>query len=175
MTTPAGPARAPIETTDLRFLEPGELRFSRHGARLRLTLGSDCSYLDITLLPAFPLSDPRHYVSVRYGENKEVGIIADMRELDEESRRLVAEELERRYLVPVIRRVLGLKERFGTVEWTVECDRGVRRFTTRNLRENVVMPAPGRYLITDVDGNRYDVRDLAALDSASQAWLLRYI
>jgi hypothetical protein len=175
MTVHAEPARAPLETTDLRFLEPRELRFSRHGARLRLTLGSDCSYLDITLLPTFPLSDPRRYVSVWAAESKEIGIIAHTRELDEESRRLVAEELERRYLVPVIQRVLALKERFGTVEWTVETDRGTRRFTTRNLRENVVQPAPNRYLITDVDGNRYDVRDLAELDRASQTWLLRYI
>jgi Domain of unknown function (DUF1854) len=169
------PARAPIETTDLRFLEPRQLRLSRHGAHLRLTLEHDCSYLQITLLPAFPLSDPRHYVSVRYGDNREIGIIADTQELDQESRRLVAEELERRYIVPIIQRVLTIKERFGSVDWTVATDRGVRRVTTRNLRENVVQPAPNRYLITDVDGNRYDVRDLAKLDSTSQAWLVRYI
>jgi hypothetical protein len=168
-------ACAPIETADLRFLEPQRLSFQRHGARLRLTIAGDCSYLDVTVLPAFPLSDPWRYVSVRYGDNKEVGIIADARALDDASRRLVEHDLERRYIVPVIRRVLAVKERFGTVDWTVDTDRGVRRFTTRNLRENLVQPAPNRYLITDVDGSRYDVRDLAALDGASQAWLLRHV
>jgi hypothetical protein len=112
---------------------------------------------------------------VRYGENREVGVLVDLAELDEESRRLVAEELERRYLVPVIRRVIRIKERFGTVEWEVDTDRGIYRFTTRNMREKVVQPSPGRYLLTDVDENRYDVRDLSVLDSASQAWLMRHL
>jgi hypothetical protein len=168
-------APAPIETADLRFLEPHRLRFHAHGARLRMTIADDCSYLEVTVIPAFPLSEPRRYVSVRSADSKEIGIIADARDLDRESRRLVEQDLERRYIVPVIMRVVAIKERFGTIDWTVETDRGPRRFTTRNLRENVVQPTPSRYLITDVDGSRYDVRDLAALDNTSQALLLRHI
>ena len=53
-------------------------------------------------------------------------------------------------------------------------NRGPRTFTTRDLRENVIHPMPGRTLLTDVDGNRYDVRDIYALDRTNQAWLLRY-
>jgi hypothetical protein len=102
-------------------------------------------------------------------------MIVDLRELEAESRRLVEEELERRYIVPVILRVLSVRERFGSIDWTVETDRGARSFTTRNLRENVVQPTPNRYVLTDVDGNRYDVRDVEALDGVSQGWLLRYL
>ena len=140
-----------------------------------MTLEDDCSYIGVAVLRVFPLSDPQRYVSVRDAANKEIGLIADIRELDAEGRRLVAAELERRYLVPVVRRVLAIVERFGTVDWTVETDRGLRSFTTRNMRESVVQPAPNRYLIADVDGNRYDVRDLTALDAASQAWLVRHM
>jgi hypothetical protein len=175
MTNKLGDAHAPTETTDLRLLDPRKLGFSRSGARLRLTIADDCSYLGVTLLPAFPLSDPWRYISLRDADNKEIGIIADARELDDESGRIVAADLERRYIVPVILRVLAVKERFGTLEWAVATDRGARRFTTRNLRENVVQPAPNRYLITDADGNRYDVRDVTALNGASQAWLMRHI
>ena len=166
---------APAETADLRILDPRQLRFTRRGGRLCLTLEGDCSYIGVAVVRAFPLSDPQRYASVRDAESKEIGLIADIRQLDADSMRLVTEELERRYLVPTVRRVLAVVERFGTVDWTVETDRGIRSFTTRNLRENIVQPAPNRYLITDVDGNRYDVRDLAALDGASQAWLVRYI
>jgi Domain of unknown function (DUF1854) len=168
-------APTPVETSDLQYLEPRKLRFFRHGAALRLTVEDESSYLKVTVARAFPLSHPQRYFSVRFGDNKEVGVLVDVAELDEESRRLVAEELERRYLVPVIRRVIRIKERFGTVEWEVDTDRGVYRFTTRNMREKVVQPSPGRYLLTDVDENRYDVRDLAALDAASQAWLMRHL
>ena len=42
------------------------------------------------------------------------------------------------------------------------------------LRENILQPSPGRYILTDVEGNRFDVRDLVALDAASQAWIMRH-
>ena len=170
-----GQASALVEASELRYLDPKALRFFRHGATLRLTVGDEMSVLAVSVVRMFPLSEPQRYLSVRGGDNKEVGILVEAGELGEDSRRLVAEELERRYLVPVIRRVLSVKERFGTVDWEVETDRGVRTFTTRNLRENVLQPSADRYLLSDVDGNRYDVPDLAELDGASQAWLMRYL
>jgi hypothetical protein len=75
----------------------------------------------------------------------------------------------------VIQRILRVKERFGTVDWEVETDRGFRTFSMRSIRENVHQPSPGRYLLSDVEGNRYDVPDLSALDAASQASLIRYL
>jgi hypothetical protein len=129
----------------------------------------------VSVVRAFPLSRPERHFSVRDGKNAEVGIVVDVKALQGENRRLVEEELARRYLVPVIRRVLRVKERFGTVDWEVETDRGVRTFTMRSIRENVHQPSPGRYLLTDVESNRYDVPDLSALDLASQAWLTRYL
>jgi hypothetical protein len=168
-------ALSPTETTELRYLAPGKLRFFRHGAALRLIVEEEGCWLRVGVVRAFPLSQRDRYLSVRDGANKEVGLIVDPEALDTESRRLVAEELERRYMAPVVRRVLSVKERFGTVEWMVETDRGVCTFTMRDPRENVLQPDPGRYLLSDVEGNRYDVRDLDALDPASQAWLMRYL
>jgi Domain of unknown function (DUF1854) len=168
-------APTPTETADLRYLDPAKLRFFRHGAALRLTVEDEACYLKVAIMRAFPLSHPHQYLSVRDAENKEIGLLVDPTALDRENQSLLAEELERRYVVPVIRRIIGIKERFGTVDWEVETDRGVRTFTTRNMREKVVQPSPGRYLLTDVDENRYDVRDLAALDPASQSWLLRHL
>jgi hypothetical protein len=169
------PANTPIETEDLRFLDPRRLRFQPNGVRLRLAIEGGDTYSDVSVVRVFPLSNPRRYLSVRDAGDAEIGLIVDAGELDAASRRLVEEHLERRYIVPVVQRVLSARERFGTVDWTVETDRGVRSFTTRNLRENVVQPAPNRYVLTDVDGNRYDVRDVEALDGVSRAWLLRYI
>lgn len=164
-----------IEASEIQCLDPGTLRFFRHGATLRLTVRDEVSYPKVTVLRVFPLSEPHRYLSVRYGDNKEVGLIVDPKELDGENRQLVEAELDRRYLVPTIQRVIGVKERFGTLEWKVETDRGLWSFTTRNLRENVAQPGDFRYLITDVDGNRFDVPDLTALDSTSQGWLLKYL
>jgi len=61
------------------------------------------------------------------------------------------------------------------VEWTVTTDLGEHAFSTRDLRDNVVAPAPGRYLMRDVDGNRYEIPDLESLDPASRTALMRYL
>src|SRR5579871_4939332 len=121
-------ALAPTETVDLCYLDPKKLRFFRHGATLRLTIEEERSVLKIAVMRAFPLSHPHEYLSVRDGAHKEVGLIVNAAELDGESQRRVTEELERRYLIPVIRRVIRIIERFGTVDWEVETDRGVCRF-----------------------------------------------
>lgn len=175
-TQPSPPADAALaEAAQWRKLDPPRLRFFKAGATLRLTLDNDCSILKVAILRAFPLSLPGQYYSVRNGGGKEVGIIITPDELDPESRSLVEAELERRYLVATVRRIRSVEERFGTVDWEVETQRGLTRFTTRELRENVLRPAPGRILFNDVEGNRYEIPDLAALDPQSQSWLLRHL
>jgi len=57
----------------------------------------------------------------------------------------------------------------------METDRGQVHFTTRNLRENVQRPAPRRIILNDVDGNRYDIRDVDRLSRASQELLFRHL
>ena len=172
--TPGAPAPL-AEAAELVFLDPGKLHFFRHGAALRLTIEADRSVLSATVLRAFPLSEPRRFLSVRDGGGKELGMLADLAALNAEDRALVESELERRYLVPVIKRVASVKERFGTVEWEMETDRGRCTFTTRNLRENVITPAPGRVILSDVDGNRYDVPNMDQLDAASRGALLAHL
>jgi hypothetical protein len=164
-----------VEASQLVFLDAKKLRFFKHGATLRLTVEEDRSYLKVDILRAFPLSEPGGFLSVRDGANKEAGLIVDPAELSVENRKLVEEDLERRYLVPAVHRIVAAKERFGTVDWTMETDRGVCRFTTRNLRENVQRPAPGRIILNDVDSNRYDIRNVDKLSRESQELLFRHI
>lgn len=164
-----------VEASRLVVLDPARLTFFEHGASIRLTVAEDRSYLDIAVLRVFPLSDPDRYLSLRDGEGKEIGVLADPAVLDEEALRMLDRALERRYFIPVVRRVVSAKERFGIVDWQMETDRGVRRFSTQNLRENLTRPAPGRLILSDIDGNRYDVRDIDALDRTSQDLLLRHV
>jgi len=178
MTGDANDTTVPMplaEAAELVFLEPAKLHFSRHGATLRLVIDDDRCVLQAGVLRAFPLTEPRRYLSVCDGGGKEVGVLVELAALAAADRQLVEAELERRYLVPVIQRVIAIKERFGTVDWQVETDRGRCNFTTRNLRENVTRPVPGRVIMSDVDGNRYDVPDLDLLDSASRDALLKHL
>jgi Domain of unknown function (DUF1854) len=172
---PAAQTSTLVEASRLAFLDPSKLRFIAHGPILRLTIEDDRSILRVGIVRAFPLSEPSRYLSVRDGQGKEVGLIVQPADLRPEDRALVEHDLVRRYLVPAVTRVVSARERFGTVEWTMETDRGVVRFTTRNLRENVQRPSQGRIILNDVDGNRYDIRDVDRLSGPSQDLLFRHL
>ena len=47
----------------------------------------------------------------------------------------------------------------------------LRAFLTRQFREQIKEPMAPRLTLTDVEGNRYDIPDVAALDPASRRWL----
>jgi hypothetical protein len=164
-----------IEAAQLVFLDLKKLHFFKHGVTLRLTVEGDRSHLKVTVLRAFPLSEPARFFSVRDAENKEVGMIVDPAELSDGNRKLVLEDLSRRYLVPTVQRILTAKERFGTVDWEMETDRGRCLLTTRNLRENVQRPSASRIILSDVDGNRYDIRNIDELDLHSQQLLFQHL
>ena len=159
------------ENPGLRYLEPASLLFFRHGNTLRMTVGDEFSLLRACVVRAFPLSRATSYISVLDGSGKEVGMIRELAELTDESRLLVQEELTRRYVIPVITRIISLRERCETEEWVVETERGPTDFSTRNLHEASSEPSPGRLIIADVEGNRYEIPSIAQLDPASRRFL----
>ena len=163
------------EAARMVFLDPAKLAFFKAGVVLRLTIDGDRSVLKVVVSQIFPLSHPGRYLSIRDGGGNEVGILKSVKQLDELGRKLVEEELGRRYFLPVIRKITSVVERFGTVEWHVDTDRGKCRFTTRDLRDNVLRLGSGRYILQDVDDNRYEVPDTAKLDRTSLASLLRHL
>jgi len=163
------------ENPGVRYLEPANLHFFRHGHTLRLTVGDECSLIKATVVRAFPLSHATRYFSELDGGGKETGVIRDLAGLSPENRGLVEEELTRRYVIPVITRVISLRERFETQEWVVETERGRTDFSTRNLHDASSEPSPGRLIIADVDGNRYEIPSVSALDPASRRFLANHL
>lgn len=158
---------------ELRILEPRRTHIFRFAGVTRLTLEGDRSWAKVTVARAFPLSDPDHYLGFLDGAGKDIGLLIDPGQLDAESRQVVDEELEKRYFVPVVERVLSVKEEYGTVYWRVETDRGEKEIVARNLRDNVQELSPTRVIITDVDGNRFEFPDTGKLDGRSQSIIMR--
>lgn len=107
--------------------------------------------------------------------NREIGLISDLSELPPNSQKVVKEELERRYLVPVVRRIISIKERMGMLMWEVETERGYRRFLTRASQEGIEQPEPHRCVLVDLDGNRYYIPDITALDPISFSLLKKWL
>jgi hypothetical protein len=182
---PATPAVAPAaaaaaaptvtETSGLRYLDPAQVRLTREGARVDVSIDGAAAVPNVFLYRAFPLSDPTRFFSLRTEKNEEVGLVAEPSQLDPASRAIAEEEIRRRYVIPVVQRVLRVRERFEVLECEVETDRGPCHFSIRNLRESVLRPQPHRYLLTDVDGNRFDIPDIRELPLASQTLLLAHL
>jgi hypothetical protein len=173
--TPQPVASTVAATTELRYFAPGEVRFARRAGRLDMEVANEATHLGVIVARAFPMTNPRRHISVSDRDRKELGLIRALTELDTDSHHLVEAELARRYLLPTITAVYRVNERFGTLDWHVLTSHGERRFTTRHLRDNLAVPSPGRYLLTDVDGNRYDIPDIAALPPESQAIVVAYL
>ncbi len=174
-TAPAAHAPTVTETSGLRYLAPAKVRLTRKGARIDAMVDGAAPFTNISVWRAFPLSEPERFLSIRNEKNDEIGLVAEPAQLDRASRAIVMDELRRRYVVPVVRRVIWIRERFEILECQVETDRGTCHFSIRNLRENMLRPQPHRYILTDVDGNRFDIPDLRELPLASQAQLLAHL
>jgi hypothetical protein len=149
-------------------LDPAGLKFERtEGGFLTMRAGRK-RYERIRLYRTFPLSQADAYVSVRNADDEEIGLIEDLSDLDGGSRSLVVEELALRYFTPVIERVIDLKEEFGYTYWDAETTAGRCRFTVRSGHEAVTVLEENRLLLSDVDGNRFELPDYRAIDPKHQ-------
>ncbi len=165
---------------ELYLLDPGAQWFRSERGRLHWQYGA--AWLEVSLARLFPLSEPEEWIAVLNTEGKELGVLATLHGLPHESLSAVREELAHRYLIPRITRILSGRERFGILEWEVETDRGPATFQMRNSAEhihhghggggeNVQQSSANRLSLTDVEGNRYDIPDIEALDAASRKHL----
>ncbi len=155
------------EAGKIRYLEDSDFElFETESGSLRLTLAGEKSYVKVYAKRCFPFSQPSSFISLRGLENEEIGIIAELDLLDKRKRMLVEKELANMYFIPVITELVKVKSKFGNNIWNVLTERGEKRFITKGLNDTMVQIGPQRYLITDIEGNRYEL-DVEQLDEAS--------
>ena len=94
-------------------------------------------------------------------------MMLDLSDLAPEERLLVEEELRKRYITSVIRKVISLRREGGTLYWETETDRGFREFVVQSSDESVRWLGERSLLLIDVDSNRLTVPDISELDRAS--------
>ena len=160
--------RTQPQTGELRILDPRSVRLWREEESLpRMQIADHCCYARVRVVLAFPLSDTRHYLSFVDWNEREIGMVEHLDDLEPETRRIVNEEIRRRYFTPRITRIKRVRWLFGSISFEVETDRGPRSFDIRGRRSNIVAIGPRRYLLTDMDGNRYEIPDVDKLDPSS--------
>lgn len=156
---------------DIRYLTPKNAEFGvTPGGFLKLEDG-DKTYDRVTLFQTFPFTHRDQYVSVRDMEGNEIGMIEELGDFSDEVVAAFRAELERRYFAPVVTRIESMKEEFGYAYWDVETDSGPRRFTVRDMTQNLWLLSTEHVMIVDVDGNRFDIPDYTKLDAASRKYI----
>jgi hypothetical protein len=156
---------------EYEHLEPDCIRLFRGAGRIRLTVAEDRSYLDVRIIRAFPLSDPDKFIGLLDGKERIIGVLNHLKTANDETRKIIREELERRYFTPTIRKIYSMKEEYGVYYCNVDTTNGKRRFVAKGIRDQLLDISNEQMMITDVDGNRYRVLDWQSLDAKSKRYL----
>jgi len=151
----------------VNILDPRKIRIFRdESGRLKLIFDDNKEVLVRRVVRAFPLTMPWRYIILIDENGGEVGLLRDLKCLDEKSMKVLKEELERVYFIPKIKKIHRIKEEFGILIWETETDKGPRRFEVTS-RRNIKKMGKRRIILRDADGNLYDIRDYADLDQKS--------
>ena len=128
----------------------------------------DREFHDVRPRRLFPLSGKADLISFIAEDGREVLLLAHPHKLDRRSRACVERALGRMYYMPKIVRVDSITEAMGVAQWKVMTDRGYAVFEIAERNRDIRMFAGGRYVISDVDGNRFEIEDINALDERSR-------
>ncbi|GIN72289.1 hypothetical protein J14TS2_27640 [Bacillus sp. J14TS2] len=112
---------------------------------------------------SFPHRNNRIFISVRTDENEEIGIIRSLDEFPSETVSLLEDHINLRYFAPEITKVDKITEEFGYSYWETQTTSGNCYFTVRMGKGNVIAVTTTKVLVTDVDGNRFIIKDITTL------------
>lgn len=155
------------DVSDTRYINRDNAVFSATDGGF-ISLDFDGRHYDrVLIFRSFPFSDAGKFLSVRetVGRNDEIGIIRDINDVDEPTRKLIESELKLRYFVPKIRNIRGVRTEHGFSTFYVITDYGQMKFIIRSSGDSVTRLSDTRIIFTDIDGNRYEVENIEKLSA----------
>lgn len=159
----------------LKFINPEDCRFSfNHNGFLVLSINNECVGR-VKLIRSYPYTLKDEYICVYDINDNEIGIVRDLKELDEESCKAADKELQNRYYCPTVTAVKTIKERMGHFYFETIIDGKEKSFTVRDLTRNLRFANESTLLIFDVDGNRYIIPDHEKIEPKSRRLLEPYL
>ena len=153
------------ELLEMRYLNSENAVFSRtDGGFLALKTG-DKEYSRVGVYLTFPLTNPEEFISIREADEKakEIGMIEKLSQLSAHQQEMLREQIRLRYFMPVITKVMEVKDEYGYAYWHVMTTFGACRFTTQMSGDAVISLSDSRLMVTDIDGNRYEIPDFYKL------------
>ena len=152
------------EMTAMNFIT-GNDKFERtEGGFLNLKYDGRL-YERVKVVRLFPFTDPDKYISIRENDEraKEIGIIENLTEFPGETVKLINEQLALNYYIPVIEKIKSIKDESGNAYFNVTTDRGDHEFVINMSSNPVTKLTDTRLIITDMEENRFEIRDIRKL------------
>lgn len=137
-----------------------------------LTLADGTVYEKLEPRRLFPVSRANTYITLLDSEGVEIAVIRSLNDLNPSSLERIEYSLNDYYLVPHILRIIAVSEKYGTIHWSVETDRGCKEFDIRNRNHDIRVYSDGRVRVRDSDDNRYIITDYRKLDKHSKKQLI---
>lgn len=153
------------ELLQMRFLTGENAVFSRTEGGFLSLKTNEKEYTRVGVYLTFPLTDPEEFISIRESDEKakEIGLIESLSVLSKDQQEMIREQIRLRYFMPVITKILDIKDEYGYAYWHVMTSFGTCRFTTQMSGDAVISLSDSRLMVTDIDGNRYEIPDFYQL------------
>ncbi len=123
----------------------------------------------------FPFELRESFISVMDKDQAELGIIKDLSVFQGRTNEILRAELERKYFIIKITKILSVKEQYGFSHWEAESGEGKISFTVQDTYRSITRLSDDRIYISDADGNRYEIESVKALDKKSYKKLELYL
>lgn len=140
---------------------------------LGATINGD-RYGRVILIRALPLSDPAQYISIADVSRKELAMIRSVSDFSKAQQKLIESELSLRYFCPTVTQIISIKEKMGHFYFDVRIGEKKKSFTVKDISKSVRL-IDGHVDLTDMDGNRYRIRDLSEISPKSRRMLEPYL
>lgn len=154
------------EMLRLRYITRENAEFARtEGGFVSLKIEGE-EYPRIQVVRSFPFTEPDAYISIRQPDEKakEIGMIRDLnQDVDDETAKMLREQMDVRYFTPKIERIYNIKDEYGFAYFDVLTDHGRCKFAIHMGRGSVVNLSDTRLMITDLDKNRFEIPDIGKL------------
>ncbi len=159
---------------EFKPLDPLSIKIVRDEYHDIVVKKEDKEYKKVQVLRAFPYSQKNNFILLKNEEENEIGMLKDISGLDQKSYKILIEELNKKYFIPVITKIYDIILKYRTPIWSVKTDRGLLTFELRR-RRNAKFINSRHVVIKDSEGNKYEIPDYTKLDEKSQRLIEREV
>lgn len=159
----------------IEFLNPDECGFTFNDKGFLVMSLKGESKGRVKLIRTYPYTLTDEYICVHDLEDKEIGIIRSLNDLDGASAESAKKELHNRYYCPTVTSIKSVKERMGHFYFQTIVDGKEKSFTVRDITRNMRFATGDTLLIFDMDGNRYVIPDFEKTEPKSKRLLEPYL